>query len=35
MQKSQDPDYGYGYRKMSKLLDKWGWAYLLETLATY
>ena len=35
MEKSQDPDYGYGYRKMSKSLDKWGWDYLLETLDTY
>jgi len=34
MEKSQDPDYGYGYRKMSKLLDQRGWSYLLETLDT-
>jgi hypothetical protein len=32
MEKSQDPDYGFGYRKMSQLLDKRGWRYLLETL---
>ncbi len=32
MEKSQDPDYGYGYRKMSKLLHQRGWSYLLETL---
>jgi hypothetical protein len=34
MEMSQDPAYGYGYRRMSKLLDKWGWNYLLETLNT-
>jgi len=32
MEMSEDPDYGYGYRKMSKLLDKRGWRYLLATL---
>ena len=32
MTKSQDLDYGYGYRKMSGLLDQRGWRYLLETL---
>ncbi|MBC8377132.1 MAG: protein DA1 [FCB group bacterium] len=32
MDKSQDPDYGYGYRKMSQLLERRGWRYLLETL---
>ncbi len=32
MQESQDPDYGIGYRKMSRELDKKGWRYLLETL---
>jgi len=33
MTTSQHPDYGYGYRKMSRLLDQRGWRYLLETLA--
>ncbi|MBT4036105.1 MAG: protein DA1 [Candidatus Marinimicrobia bacterium] len=32
MEESQDPDYGYGYRKMSGLLNQRGWRYLLETL---
>lgn len=32
MQKSQHPEYGIGYRKMSKLLDQRGWDYLLATL---
>jgi len=31
---NQDPDYGYGYRKMSKQLDQKGWRYLLETLGS-
>lgn len=32
MEKSQDPNYGYGYRKMSRLLDQRGWRYLLDSL---
>lgn len=32
MQEDQDPDYGYGYRKMSRILEQRGWRYLLETL---
>jgi len=32
MSQSQDPDYGIGYRKMSRLLDQRGWRYLLESL---
>ncbi|NQV51516.1 MAG: protein DA1 [Candidatus Marinimicrobia bacterium] len=32
MKASKDPDYGIGYQKMSKLLEKWGWTYLLGTL---
>ena len=32
MQDDQDPDYGYGYRKMSRLLEQRGWRYLLATL---
>ena len=34
MEQSQDPDYGYGYRKMSAELDRWGWRYLLESLGS-
>lgn len=34
MQKSQDPDYGYGYRKMSAELERKGWRYLLESLSS-
>ncbi len=32
MQASQNPDYGAGYRKMSGILYKYGWSYLLENL---
>ena len=32
MMESKHPDYGIGYQKMSKLLEKRGWRYLLETL---
>ena len=32
MAESQDPNYGVGYRKLSKELDRKGWSYLLETL---
>lgn len=34
MMSDQDPNYGLGYRKMSKLLNERGWDYLLENLAT-
>lgn len=32
MTRSPDPDYGVGYRKMSRLLDRRGWSYLLDSL---
>lgn len=35
MQKSQDPDYGVGYRRMSGILNRVGWVRLLEELPTY
>ncbi len=35
MKASKDPDYGIGYQKMSKLLEKWGWTYLLGILDTF
>ncbi len=34
MQESPDPDYGIGYRKMSRELERKGWDYLLETLGS-
>lgn len=34
MMESQDPDYGVGYRKMSKHLYQKGWMYLLDILET-
>lgn len=34
MEKSLDPDYGIGYRKMSAELDRKGWRYLLESLGS-
>lgn len=32
MKESPDPDYGEGYRKMSKILYRKGWRYVLEEL---
>ena len=34
MMESQDPDYGIGYQKMSRELERKGWSYLLETLGS-
>ncbi len=34
LEKSQDPDYGIGYRKMTGELNRKGWSYLLETLGS-
>lgn len=32
MQENQDPDYGVGYRKMSAILHKKGWRYILNNI---